>query len=185
MPCEFPGCVELTKDAIPGFLWKDGRLKMIWGNRMCMECMDKLRTLLQEYIPAPGKSGLSGLPMNYIVSRFDYTKKAKHDDAIRLAICFGNWVGAVNILLDAVPQKIHVESLVPANATHRIYKKMVRMHFKHSRKDRQDKAPEKCDGPWTTQCDKKTKKPLKMCKLCGQYFTQNYDGSLRSHRCVQ
>ena len=93
--CVAPGCGKPVFKYTRGVMWNNttDRSLRYYGNALCSKCWKAVQKDVGDFRPRPGFSK----PPAFIVAARRFSKRIKGPDAITLAICYGNWLKAVQI----------------------------------------------------------------------------------------
>jgi hypothetical protein len=148
-----------------------------YGNAFCIQCLEGVKDNVEQYRPAPGRGCK---PPRFIVARQKDCTSITGDQAITLAIAYGNWLKAADILNDALKKK------------KRFYPHQLRLKGPKEYIDWHQLVVKKL-APITISLP--SSKPIKaaqavdtstpqtiICKVCGSRCRMNKSGSIRAHR---
>lgn len=155
-------CAMPAFKCMTGVYWKHGSSWRLQGNSLCKTCYCQLREDVGEYAPRPGYSK----PARFLVASAEQKNKKPCDaEAITLAICYGNWLKALEISKED-------------DRTRRYTLSELRLPKVSS------KRPNGC----LIQNSSEIKKPVSMvkqaCPVCRKLYMPNKDGSVRRHYCT-
>ena len=93
--CVAPGCSKPVFKNTRGVMWdnRTDRSLRYYGNALCSKCWKAVQKDVGDFRPRPGFSK----PPAFFVAARRFSKRIKGTDAITLAICYGNWLKAVQI----------------------------------------------------------------------------------------